>query len=221
VAAFLIDNGRAGVPETHFLENVKNSAMSKGDISKSGSLQKFVENVGDISSMGSSRFSISDVHNIGILDLRIFNMDRNSENILVKKTSEGFRLVPIDHTYCLPPTLESPWFEWQFWRQTKEPFSEEFLKFIREIDVEKDADILRSVGIEEESIRTMKISTYCLKIGAEFGLNLFEISSMVCRKKNQPSELEELVKRAEEQKGNFMEELVKVAKEAVAKKKAH
>jgi len=40
-------------------------------------------------------------------------------------------------------------------------------------------------------------------------------------KKNQPSELEELVKRAEEQKGNFMEELVKVAKEAVAKKKAH
>jgi len=39
--------------------------------------------------------------------------------------------------------------------------------------------------------------------------------------KNQPSELEELVKRAEEQKGNFMEEFVKVAKEAVSKKKAH
>jgi len=186
VAAYLIDNGRAGVPETYFLENVKNPAMS-GDSVKSGSLQKFVENVGDASSVGSSLFSVSDVHNIGILDLRLFNMDRNSENILVQKTSDKiFRLIPIDHTYTLPPTLDSAWFDWQYWSQAKAPFSEECLNYIREIDAEKDADILRSVGIDEDSIRTMKISTIFLKIGAEFGLNLFQIASMVCRKKKSP-----------------------------------
>jgi len=146
-------------------------------------------------------------------------MDRNSENILVQKTSDKiFRLIPIDHTYTLPPTLESAWFDWQYWSQAKAPFSEECLKYIREINAEKDAEILRSVGIEEESIRTMKITTILLKIGAEFGLNLFQITSMVCRKKNLPSELEELVSRAEEKRGNFMEEFVNLAAEAVKRK---
>jgi len=174
VAAYLLDNGRAGVPETYFLENVTHSAMN-GGMPKSGSVQKFIENVGDSSTMSPSRFATSDVHNIGILDLRLFNMDRNEQNILVKKISEypatpgsapggvRYQLVPIDHTYSLPPTLEGAWFEWHHWRQAKEKFSEETLEFIRRIDVEKDVELLRKVGIEEEGINTMKISTTFLK----------------------------------------------------------
>jgi hypothetical protein len=33
--------------------------------------------------MGTSRFSTSDVHRIGILDIRLFNTDRHAGNMLV------------------------------------------------------------------------------------------------------------------------------------------
>ena len=45
------------------------------------------------------------VHAIGIFDIRTFNMDRNSDNLLVRRGSGdtgGTRLVPIDHGYILP-----------------------------------------------------------------------------------------------------------------------
>jgi hypothetical protein len=40
----------------------------------------------------------------GVLDVRTFNMDRNSDNILVKmpSSSSTVQLVPIDHGYILP-----------------------------------------------------------------------------------------------------------------------
>jgi hypothetical protein len=42
------------------------------------------------------------VHAIGIFDVRTFNMDRNSDNLLVRRGGAGARLVPIDHGYILP-----------------------------------------------------------------------------------------------------------------------
>ncbi len=38
----------------------------------------------DTSEMGTSRFSASDVHRIGILDIRLFNTDRHAGNMLVR-----------------------------------------------------------------------------------------------------------------------------------------
>lgn len=37
--------------------------------------------------MGTCRFKVSDVHSIGILDIRTFNMDRNSDNLLVAEVN--------------------------------------------------------------------------------------------------------------------------------------
>jgi len=215
-AAYLIDQGYAGVPETYFIHNLQYSSMLNcTGVSKSGSLQLFVENDGDSSSMSSSRFLTSDVHNIGILDIRLFNMDRNGENILVRKVGNLYRLIPIDHTYILPPSLDNAWFEWHHWRQAKEPFSPETLHYIASIDIEKDTQVLRSVGIEEECIRTMKVTTTLLKKGAEAGLNLFEIATMVCRKnRNLPSVLERLVVQSEE-RGMNEEEFQRLVEEAV------
>lgn len=34
--------------------------------------------VGDTSEVGASRFSVADVHRIGILDVRLFNTDRHA-----------------------------------------------------------------------------------------------------------------------------------------------
>lgn len=37
--------------------------------------------------IGPSSFSVADVHRIGILDIRLMNMDRHGGNILVRRSS--------------------------------------------------------------------------------------------------------------------------------------
>ena len=37
--------------------------------------------------MGTSSFPVADVHRIGILDIRLMNMDRHGGNILVRRSS--------------------------------------------------------------------------------------------------------------------------------------
>ena len=49
---------------------------------KLASMQAFVRHDGDASEVGSSRFSVRDVHRIGILDVRLFNTDRHAGNVL-------------------------------------------------------------------------------------------------------------------------------------------
>jgi hypothetical protein len=159
VAAFLLDHGFAGVPPTYLLQNVTTATHGL----KTGSVQQFVPNDGESSSFGSSSFFLSDVHRIGALDIRLFNMDRNGENLLLKKTQTHHRLIPIDHAYILPESLSSAYFEWMYWPQARLPFDHETRDFILSLDVDADAQILRSLRISEESIRTMKVSSMLLK----------------------------------------------------------
>lgn len=178
VAAFKLDKGFAGVPETHLVE------VTDGEGTKMGSLQKFVTNDGDCSDVGANKFSVDDVHRIGIFDIQILNMDRNDENLLVLKSSEKeWKLVPIDHTYGFPNKINS-YFNWQFWAQTKKPFSSENLAYIQQINVIEDALMLLENGIDEESVRNVTGSTLLLQKAASKGLNLFQIASMVSGKEN-------------------------------------
>lgn len=94
-------------------------------------LQEYVYHDCDTSEMGASRFAARDVHRIGILDIRIWNTDRHAGNILVRRQRESsaglsglarldsaqLELVPIDHGFCLPESLEPPYFEWLHWPQ--------------------------------------------------------------------------------------------------------
>jgi len=196
---------RAGVPETRYLKDVSHKGFNctNGSSIKSGSLQKYIPNIGNAESISSSYFTVSDVHNIGILDLRIFNIDRNLENMLVSKRKmnlqEFYHLTPIDHAYSLPPTLEDASFDWLYWKQAKVPFSPDSLRYIAELDIEKDATILRTLSIDEGCINTMRISTLWLKVSAAAGLSLFEIAKAVCRPKpNMYSKLEKMVQATEE-----------------------
>jgi len=205
VAAYVIDKGRAGVPETTMLTNLRHSHWSAG---KTGSLQKYIPHKTVAADMGSSLFSVENVHNIGILDIRLLNLDRNGENILVvDEGTQDLRLVPIDHSYILPPRIMSPVFEWQFWKQSKVPFSEETLKFITSIDMEEDAKALRSVGLSEECIRTMRVTTTLLKRGACHQLNLFQIASLMCAGEGGKSDLALVVEKAESLSGGGDESL--------------
>jgi hypothetical protein len=208
VAAYLVDQGFAGVPETFYVSGITHPAFNS---IKSGSLQRYIPNTEDSSEFSSSRYSISDVQKIGTLDIRLYNMDRNSENLLVQNPNNP-KLIPIDHTYVLPPALSFLWFDWLHWKQAKEPFSPELLEYIKNIDMEKDAAILRSLGIGEAPIRTMMISTSLLKIAAlKFGYNLFQIGSIVSQKNlNEESRLEKIVKKVEEMNGDNKETFLDV-----------
>lgn len=191
-AAYAIDRGWAGVPETHFLTNVETQLGTK-----TGSIQQFIPNDGESSSVGSSSFAVEDIHRIGVLDIRLFNMDRNGENMLLKREGSQYRLIPIDHAYILPESLDGAYFDWMYWSQAKKPFSQETLDYIKSIDETSDANVLRAIGISEPSIRTMLVSTMVLKHCAALGRNLFEIASFVCRDRpSTPSQLELLVERA-------------------------
>jgi len=176
VAAFILDKGFSGVPETYIVE-----AINSEGVTVKGSLQKYIENEGDCSSMGSSRFSVDCVHRIGILDLRILNMDRNDENILVQKTNSGeYKLIPIDHAYSVTDKVDT-YFTWMYWNQAKKSFSQEILSYISSIDAVSDSQILFNLGIDEASIRAVTVSTLLLQKAAEDGYNLFEIACMMSR----------------------------------------
>lgn len=179
VAAYILDqnmpyHSRAGVPETILVNDMSHPDFSGGsDFKKSGSLQLYIENEGCSEDFSPSMYSTEDVQRIAILDLRIMNIDRNSQNILV---TSKHQLVPIDHTFSLPETIQDVNFEWLNWPQAKTPIKGEFIDSILAINVFKDAHELRNLGISEKAITTMILSTLWLKIGAASGYSLYEIA---------------------------------------------
>jgi len=202
VAAYILDNVHfSGVPQTIMvaLQHPTFHDEEGIPITKIGSLQEFIENEGSCEDFGSGKFPIQEVHKIGILDMRILNNDRHGGNILMKRTQDGnLELVPIDHGFSLSSTLDRAWFEWLHWPQAKEPFDDKTKQFIERIDIEADAFKLQELGIQEEAIRTMIITTTLLKKGAALGLNLFQLGSMVCREElDQPSLLEKIVQESD------------------------
>jgi len=188
-----------GVPKTQLVKIVhpfnKNSTQTKV-----GSLQEFVNNDGCSEEFGPTVFPVKEVHKIGILDLQMFNVDRHSGNILVKKSNNKTTLVPIDQGFSLPDNLECLWFEWMNWSQSTMSFDDETKAYITRIDIDRDMSILsRELHIRPECLRTMKISTTLLKKCALNNFSLFEIGSIVCRKStDELSELELMCKKAKQ-----------------------
>jgi len=223
VAAYLLDHEHfAKVPATALVKaihpifnvNRENTGMMGGvlpvDSAKIGSFQQFVSHDFDASEHGTSRFPVSSVHRIGILDIRLFNTDRHAGNILVKKlgtdvgggastgykastsncwsrsglrVEEAVELIPIDHGLCLPETLDDPYFEWLHWPQASFPFSDEELAYIDRLDPLADAEMLRRElpMMREACLRMLVLSTIFLKKGAAAGLSLAEIGGMMSR----------------------------------------
>ncbi|KAK1397412.1 1-phosphatidylinositol 4-kinase [Heracleum sosnowskyi] len=199
LAAYLLDHdGFAGVPPTalvkisHVKFHVNNSesavAAPSSPPCKIASLQRFVAHDSDAGDLGPSGFSVSSVHRIGILDVRILNLDRHSGNLLVRHGQEGYavgaaELIPIDHGLCLPEALDDPYFEWLHWPQASIPFSESEVEYISNLDPLKDAEILRTriPSIRESSLRVLVICTMFLKCATSAGFCLAEIGEMMTR----------------------------------------
>lgn len=195
-AAYLLDEvygGFSGVPVTRVM------TLSVHGEEKEGSMQRFVPSECSAEDMGTLKFAIPEVHKIGILDVRLFNTDRHAGNILLTSRAEeqAYKMTPIDHGFCLPSYkhLDSATFDWLYWPQAQFPFTSAELEHIASLNVPRDANMLRSLGIEEECIATMRLTTAFLKIGAEAGFSLFEIASCLQREGDfsSPSQLEDLV----------------------------
>mmetsp|Transcript_19512 Transcript_19512/g.45604 ORF Transcript_19512/g.45604 Transcript_19512/m.45604 type:complete len:824 (+) Transcript_19512:609-3080(+) len=178
---------------------------SAQDVKKVGSFQEFVRAEASMDDISPSKLSVDQVHKIAILDIRLLNADRNSANLLCRRLPDNsLQLVPIDHGYCLRAMCDVSWMDWCWldWPQLKEPMSEKFQKYIRKLDIEADARILRErLNISEEAIDYLRASTSILKAGVEAGLTLYDIAVMCCRNDNlaeKPSMLEHLSSMASE-----------------------
>lgn len=225
VAAYLLDhNGFSGVPPTalvkisHVVFQMDNpTTPTATKTCKIASLQRFVDHDFDAGDLGPSGFSVSSVHRIGILDVRLLNLDRHAGNILVKKNklendgyvSESYAvgmadLVPIDHGLCLPESLDDPYFEWLHWPQASVPFSESEAEYISRLDPLKDAELLRIElpSLRESSIRILVLCTMFLKFAVVAGICLADIGHMMTREfrgtEQEPSVLETLCIKAKD-----------------------
>lgn len=213
VAAFLLDRkGFFGVPRTSLIvlrhpemrDRLPDSTSPMVDLTKLpsniklGSLQEYIENDGSSADFSPSLFPVDEVHKIGILDLMLFNTDRHSGNILLKKQNGSYKLIPIDHGFSMPESLDGAWFDWLTWPQAKKPFDDRTKSFIEAIDIEEETSMLKKcLGIEDKFLRTMKISTAWLKKAAARGLSLYQIADVVCRQDmSEPSELEIMCQQA-------------------------
>ncbi|KAJ8646322.1 hypothetical protein MRB53_008070 [Persea americana] len=199
VAAYLLDhNSFVGVLPTALIRLSHFNGSSK-----TASIQRFIPHDFDAGELGPSGFSVASVHRIGILDVRLLNIDRHAGNILVKKMNPcsyvgAAELVPIDHGLCLPESINDPYFEWLHWPQASVPFSESETEYINKLDPFKDAELLRTELplLRESSIRILLLCTIFLKRAASAGLCLADIGDMMTREfrgtEEEPSVLENL-----------------------------
>jgi hypothetical protein len=86
-------------------------------------------------------------------------------------------------------------FEWSYWKQCRVPFSPKTLDYIRRLDAMHDAEELRALGIRDDEILGMVLSTLVLQYAAlERHLTLAEIAQLVQRpRENITSVLEQIV----------------------------
>ncbi|CAE7471285.1 PI4KG6 [Symbiodinium natans] len=211
VAAFLLDHKNfAGVPHTT-LVHAKHEKFVNPDKSKVewkvGAFQQFVNSCGTSGDFGMSVFSVSSVHRIGILDVRIVNLDRNDGNLLVAD-NKRLKLIPIDHGLSLPDRLEVYTSDvvWMDWPQAKKPFAPAELEYIRSLDAAKDAkNIETQLGVRRECLRLLEVTTKLLQFGAERGLTLYQIGLILYREDpddgdgtHKPSVLEGIIGRCVE-----------------------
>ncbi|KAK7286647.1 hypothetical protein RJT34_21792 [Clitoria ternatea] len=215
LAAYLLDHGgHAAVPPTALVKFshapfFANAGAPSLPVPKIASLQRFVGHGFDAGELGPSFYSVASVHQIGILDIRILNLDRHAGNMLVMKHDDIINnnslvdgiiadLVPIDHGFCLPEWLDDPYFEWLHWPQASTPFSDSELDYISKLDPFQDAHVLRTEIplLRESSVRVLIVCTILLKQAAAAGLCLADIGQMMTRKFSGgielPSEMENL-----------------------------
>lgn len=171
-------------------ESVHKKHQQHADIrNKIGSFQEFIHAECSMDDLSPSKLSVDEVHKIAILDIRVMNADRNSANLLcVRRRNESgssnYRLVPIDHGYCLRTVCDVSWFDWCWldWPQLKKPLSKKSRDYILNLDIEADVAMLRKkLLIDDRALDIFRASSKLLQAGVRSGLRLYDIALACCR----------------------------------------
>jgi len=175
-AVYLVDRlcgSQAGVPVT------SRASIEVGGEVLQGSVQAFVQDVfGFIEDFAMPRdlqkaneFVPQDIAEaLALLDMRAFNMDRHSGNLLLLRKNKPHSLGPIDHGCCLPPwwSLGEAIFDaWSSWPQLQEPPSQASKEIVG-VAVEmlpKACGMVRDAGLDDSSLLTLRLCTHFVHIG--------------------------------------------------------
>ncbi|XXQ30137.1 PI3K/PI4K catalytic domain-containing protein [Plasmodiophora brassicae] len=202
-AAYLVDHDQwAGVPRTEAVRVSIELDDTGAVVRDFGSLQAFVQHDSTSEDVGCALFDKNDVHRIGLLDARLFNLDRHEGNLLVHRREDGrVRLVPIDHGYALPSwrDLSDASFCWQTWKQASLPFSDEVVAYVADLCPKRDIVPLLNLGLKHECVVTYIICSSFVKKAVAAGLTLADIGSILQRdmlSPDDPSEFELIVRSA-------------------------
>jgi len=173
---------------------------------KLGSFQEFRQHDGDFDEMSPrdiAEFPALQIQKLAVLDIRLFNTDRHGGNLLYKLGPTGRKsatLIPIDHGFTLPSTLDEALFVWLDWPQVACKMLPEIKAYIAELDVEADIALLEEKfpgAFGEEHFWVMRLASLVLQKGAAADMSLAAIGAMMSRLDfSQPSCLELLVEKA-------------------------
>jgi hypothetical protein len=192
-AAYLIDRiagSQAGVPVTSRTRITINGEMMEG------SVQAFVgDAVGFAEDFGMPRdferacdfVPQEAAEALALLDMRLFNMDRHTGNLMILRSEKPHALGPIDHGCCLPPwwmlseAVFDAWLEWPQLRQAPSAFARE----LAEIAVQRLPRViaaLRDLGLSEECLMTHRVCTTLIGVGvAELGVAIGSVATLMVR----------------------------------------
>lgn len=128
---------------------------------------------------------------------------------------DRYKLVPIDHGYCLPTSLCISQWDWAWYSkpQTKRPVHPALKEYILKIDIEDCIRKLQlhvaaqaNVLIPEESLFLVRVMHKLLVDSIQRGLTLYDIARLVARTdEDVPSSLERLISEAEDNAHRYLE----------------
>jgi len=191
--AYMIDRWagcQAGVPTTSRTRITINGEVTEG------SVQAFVADaVGFAEDFGMPRdferacavVQQEAVEALALLDMRLFNMDRHTGNLLFLRSEKPHGLGLIDHGCCLPPwwmlseAVFDAWLDWPQLQQAPSSFARE----LAGIAVEKLPRVissLRHLGLSEECVVTHRVCTTLIGVGvAELGVAIGSVATLMVR----------------------------------------
>lgn len=176
-AAYLIDKmngGKAGVALT-----LRAVSSSEGV----GALQVFKNNGGNIFSLKDSEQSSIPPHLLHLLTIhraRLYDLDGHLGNVLWQLSPQGeIEVISIDHDYCFPVFTQAKdlldynnhlKLMWANFPQMNVPYDAITKDYIRSLDVAREAEVLKEMGLPLESINLFKTITWFFKEAAETSL---------------------------------------------------
>lgn len=140
-----------------------------------------------------------DFQKIMLMDLRTWNDDRHSGNLLIRKNTKGHAkksLIPTDMDRTLSwntNEMRSSFFETSYGH---EPFDQDLLRYIHALDPYLDAEMVRQLGFPEHLARNSYAMTKLIKIGAERGLTPYQIFAIANPKNSQGQPIQSAIETA-------------------------